>query len=79
MDLNRLAIEALPDGGLLMTSSCSGRLSRGDFLGILREAAARAGKSLRVIEVRGPAPDHPVAANFPEGNYLTCVFASVGW
>ena len=33
MDLNRLAIEALPDGGLLMTSSCSGRLSRGDFLG----------------------------------------------
>jgi 23S rRNA (cytosine1962-C5)-methyltransferase len=78
MDLNRLAMEALPEGALLMTSSCSGRLSRETLLGILREAAARAGKHLRFLSIHGPAPDHPVPANFPEGHYLTAVFAVVG-
>lgn len=78
LDLNALAIEGLPDGGLLATSSCSGRLSADAFLGILRGAAARAGRSLRILTVAGAAPDHPVAADFPEGHYLTFVLARVG-
>ncbi len=77
-DLNRLALEALPDGGLLMTSSCSGRLSREDFLGILRMAAARTGRVLRILAVNGPSPDHPVTTDFPEGHYLTAILAAVG-
>ena len=77
LDLNALGIGALRDGGLLLTSSCSGLLSDRDFLGILRVAAARAGRDLRILSVCGPAPDHPVPANFPEGHYLTTVLASV--
>ncbi|MHC4860203.1 MAG: DUF3108 domain-containing protein [Planctomycetota bacterium] len=59
LDLNALAVEALPADGLLLTSSCSGRLSAAAFLEILRRAAARAGRSVSILEVRGAAPDHP--------------------
>jgi 23S rRNA (cytosine1962-C5)-methyltransferase len=77
LDLNALAVAALPRGGLLATSSCSGRLSEEGFLGILRQAAHRASRDLRILAVRGAAPDHPLAANFPEGRYLKFVLAEV--
>jgi len=77
LDLNALGIAALPPGGLLLTSSCSGRLSTEGFLEILRRAANRAGRPLTIVDVRGASPDHPVRADFPEGRYLTCVLARV--
>ncbi len=77
LDLNALAMSVLPRGGLLMTSSCSGRLSTDGFLEILRRAALRASRSLRILEVRGASPDHPVRADFPEGRYLAAVLATV--
>jgi 23S rRNA (cytosine1962-C5)-methyltransferase len=77
IDLNALAISALPRGGLLMTSSCSGRLSTEGFLTLIRQAALRASRGLKIIEVRGAAPDHPVSADFPEGRYLAAVLAVV--
>lgn len=78
LDLNRLGIAALDEGGLLMTSSCSGRLSERDFTDILRQAAREAGKSLKILATTGAAPDHPVTADFAEGRYLTTVLAQVG-
>jgi 23S rRNA (cytosine1962-C5)-methyltransferase len=78
LDLNTLALESLPDGAHLLTSSCSGRLSTADFLEILRRAAHRAGRSLQIAAVEGAAPDHPVAADFLEGRYLTAVLGRVG-
>jgi 23S rRNA (cytosine1962-C5)-methyltransferase len=77
LDLNAQAISVLPRGGLLMTSSCSGRLSTDAFLSILHRSALRAERSLRILEVRGAAPDHPVRADFPEGRYLTAVLGTV--
>jgi len=77
LDLNTLAIRALPAGGLLGTASCSGRLSAADFLEIVRHAARDADRALRIISVRGAPPDHPVSSDFPEGHYLTAVFATV--
>ena len=76
--LNTLAIDLLPAGGILVTCSCSGRVSRADFVGMLGDVARRRRRDLILLENRGPAPDHPVSASCPETEYLKCVIAQVG-
>lgn len=75
--LNASAIELLPPGGILVTCSCSGRVSRSDFLNMLLDVGRRRRRDLIVLENRGPAPDHPVAISCPESDYLKCVIAQV--
>lgn len=75
--LNSLAVDLLPPGGILVTCSCSGRVSRGDFLNVLADVGRRRRRDLVVLETRGPAPDHPVAVACPESDYLKCVIAEV--
>ena len=76
--LNASAIDLLPSGGMLVTCSCSGRVSRSDFLNVLLDVGRRRRRDLIVLENRGPAPDHPVAIACPESDYLKCVIAQVG-
>ncbi|MDB5100157.1 MAG: hypothetical protein JWM80_4578, partial [Cyanobacteria bacterium RYN_339] len=38
-------------------------------------AAADTRRRLRMIELRGPSPDHPVLPASPETDYLKCLFA----
>lgn len=71
--LNDAALRILEPGGLLLTCSCSGRVSRDEFLSVLAGVSARARRSLRILDVRGQAPDHPVSATCPEGAYLKAV------
>ena len=75
--LNELAMRALPPGGLLVTSSCSGLVTPEVFTRMLTEAGMRAERQVHVLEVRGQAPDHPFLAACPESSYLTCVIATV--
>ena len=75
--LNTAAIDLLPPGGILVTCSCSGRVSRGDFLNTLLDVGRRRRRDLIVLASRGPSPDHPVAASCPESDYLKCVIAEV--
>lgn len=75
--LNASAIELLPPGGILATCSCSGRVSRSDFLNMLMDVGRRRRRDLIVLENRGPAPDHPVAVSCPESDYLKCVILQV--
>ena len=60
-----------------MTCSCSGRVSREEFIGTVGAAAKRARRDLRILEVRGADVDHPVHAWCPETEYLKCVIARV--
>jgi len=69
-DLNRLGMESLPAGGLLVTCSCSGSVSEASFVRMLEDAATLAGRDARVLVLRGAGPDHPVALEFPESRYL---------
>jgi 23S rRNA (cytosine1962-C5)-methyltransferase len=46
---------------------------------MLADAALDARRTLRLIEVRGQAKDHPVLLNVPETAYLKCVIASVSY
>ena len=61
-------------GGIVVTCSCSGALSEAKFLAILTDAAARADKDVRTIEIGGAGADHPVSLACPQTRYLkTCV------
>ena len=69
-DINLLAFKLLRPGGLLVTFSCSGGVSADLFQKIIAGAALDAGADAQIIERLGPGADHPVALNFPEGDYL---------
>ena len=69
-DINLMAMRLLAPGGLLATFSCSGGVSAELFQSIVAGAALDAGVEAQIIERFGAAADHPVALNFPEGDYL---------
>lgn len=75
VDLNTLGMTVLKPGGLLLTCSCSGSVSRDDFMGMVKAAANRVRRPLQIVDITGAAPDHPVMANAPESAYLKAVWA----
>ncbi len=76
-ELNLRALKMLRPGGILVTCSCSFHVSAADFLKVVGDAAQDAHKSLRIIENRGAARDHPALLNVPETSYLKCLILSV--
>jgi 23S rRNA (cytosine1962-C5)-methyltransferase len=72
-ELNLRAMKMLRPGGILVTCSCSYHVSAADFFEVVADAARDAHKSLRVIENRGAAKDHPMLLNVPETSYLKCL------
>jgi len=76
-ELNLRALKMLRPGGILVTCSCSYHVSQSNFLEMLASAAVDAQRTLRLIEVRRQAKDHPVLLNIPETAYLKCVIGHV--
>lgn len=64
------AMKLLPRGGYLATCSCSHFMKSEYFVTMLQEAAHDAAVSLRQVEARQQAPDHPILYNVPETDYL---------
>lgn len=75
--MNRMALDIIPPGGLLLTCSCTGLVAEADFLEMLRRVALNAGREIQVLDVRGAGPDHPFRTDVPEGRYLKAVFCRV--
>jgi 23S rRNA (cytosine1962-C5)-methyltransferase len=75
--LNLLALDVLDPGGVLVTCSCSGHVSREDFLHTLAGVAQRSGREIQVLEQRGAACDHPTSATCLESEYLKCFICRV--
>lgn len=69
-EINLRAMKLLPRGGYLATCSCSHFMPDHLFIKMLKSAARDAGVSLRQIEARQQAPDHPILWNVPETDYL---------
>ena len=69
-EINLRALQLLPRGGYFATASCSHFMPGERFESMLRDAARDAGVSLRQIEMRQQAPDHPILWNVPETDYL---------
>ena len=88
-DLNRLAMQLVAPGGMLLSCTCAGLLSREAFQKLLCAASRQAGdpigeaegdfrrrgpREMRFLEFTGASEDHPVASNFPESEYLNAAW-----
>ena len=69
-DINRLALQLLAPGGLLLTFSCSGGVSADLFHKIVAGAGIDAGVNAAILQRLEAAADHPSTLEFPEGEYL---------
>jgi 23S rRNA (cytosine1962-C5)-methyltransferase len=69
-DINVRALRMLQPGAILVTCSCSHHISEAMLLEIVAEAALDAGRTLRVLERRAQASDHPILLTVPETLYL---------
>ena len=76
-ELNLRAFRLLRPEGLLVTCSCSGKVSRDDFEGMLNEAAADAHRQVQVLERRGAGLDHPTLMGLHTTEYLKCYLLRV--
>jgi 23S rRNA (cytosine1962-C5)-methyltransferase len=75
--LNALAMNACAPGALLVTCSCSQNVSPTDFERIVAAGGKQAGRAVRLLELAGPGPDHPLPPGFSEGQYLKVAFCYV--
>jgi 23S rRNA (cytosine1962-C5)-methyltransferase len=76
-ELNLRALKMLRPGGVLITCSCSYHVSSSGFVEMLANAAQDAQRTVRILEVRGQAKDHPILLNIPETAYLKCLILVV--
>lgn len=72
-DLNRLAMQLVNPGGLLLTCSCSGLLDMAEFTKVVC-AAPEVGRRGQILEKAGAAPDHPISTTCPETEYLKAIW-----
>lgn len=77
-EINLRGIKLIRPGGFLVTSSCSYHLSEQDFIGVVQAAAHDARRSVRIVEIRGQGPDHPILPALSESRYLKCLILAVG-
>jgi 23S rRNA (cytosine1962-C5)-methyltransferase len=76
-EINLRALRLLSPGGILLTCSCSHHVSEAAFLELLAQAALDAKRTLRVLERRTQAQDHPILLTVPETHYLKCLILEV--
>lgn len=69
-DINLQAIKHLQNGGLLWTFSCSSFMDEALFQKVVLGAACDTGKSVQLLKILGPGPDHPTSLAHMEGRYL---------
>jgi len=69
-DINMLGLALVRPGGVLATFSCSGHVDAALFQKIVAGAAVDADRTAQILERLSQPPDHPVATEFPEADYL---------
>jgi 23S rRNA (cytosine1962-C5)-methyltransferase len=76
-EINLRALRLLEPGGVLITCSCSHHVSEAALYEVIAQAALDAGKTLRVLERRTQASDHPILLTVPETLYLKCLVLEI--
>lgn len=77
-EINLRAMRLVKTGGHMISASCSQPVGREAFLDVMVRAAGDNHRSMRLLALRGPAPDHPCLVAEPQGDYLKCVFLEAG-
>jgi 23S rRNA (cytosine1962-C5)-methyltransferase len=78
-ELNLRALKMLRPGGTLITCSCSYHVSLSDFIEVVADSSRDMHRTLRILETRGQAKDHPILLNVPETAYLKCLIVAVSY
>lgn len=89
-DLNKLAMQLVAPGGVMVTCTCAGLLPLEEFLRLIYQAARQAGPIIapataergprhapricQILAKTGASSDHPIATHCPEGEYLQAVW-----
>ena len=76
-DMNKLAMQVIKPGGVLLTCSCTGLVGEEEFLDMIRRAAFYAGRTVQILKVAGAGADHPFMAHVKESRYLKAAFCRV--
>ena len=69
-EINLRGLKLVKPGGFLVTCSCSYHMDRDFFAAIVLDAARDARRTVRQVEYRTQAKDHPILPAAPETNYL---------
>ncbi len=69
-DINLTAMKIVKRGGFLLTCSCSHYMTSSLFEKMLIEAARESGRTIKSVEVKTQAPDHPSLLCAEETQYL---------
>jgi 23S rRNA (cytosine1962-C5)-methyltransferase len=77
LKLNQLGVQVLKPGGILVTCSCSGLVSRAEFQEMLADVARSTGRDIQILENLGQPADHPVSVTCPETEYLKVMICRV--
>jgi 23S rRNA (cytosine1962-C5)-methyltransferase len=72
------ALKLLEQDGILAVSCCSGLIDMTMLEDLLAQLAVESRREIQILERRGQAADHPVAATCLESNYLKCLICRVG-
>ena len=75
--INGLSLTIINEGGLLVTASCSHHITEESFLETVDESSRKSGRKLRLLQLSGASPDHPVLISMPETKYLKFAVFSV--
>lgn len=71
-EVNLRAMKLVAANGILVSCSCSGRITPEAFDAMLIAAARDAQRTIHFVERRAAGPDHPVMGGVPETDYLKC-------
>ena len=78
-ELNLRALRMLRPGGTLITCSCSYHVSPAQFLEVVADSARDVHRTVRLLENRGQAKDHPILLMVPETAYLKCLIMTLSY
>jgi len=74
VDINRVGLQRLDEGGVLATSTCSFHIGAALFDEVIAQAVFQSRQRVELLHEGGQSPDHPVQLEFPESRYLKTRF-----